>query len=189
MKVSREQAAENRELIIQTATQLFREKGFDGIGIAELMKTVGLTHGGFYGHFSSKDDLISQACDRAVDDILAQGAEARKNSSNPFENFIQRYLSTEHRDNPGSGCLMAALGSEVPRQSPQIKASFTRGFSKMVDGVMGLLTSEKKAALRREKALFTLSALVGAQIIARAMGDEELSQDVLESVKKQLIKH
>src|SRR6187431_2432635 len=106
MRVSREQAAENREKILTTAAKLFREKGFDGIGVADLMKSAGLTHGGFYGHFSSKEDLMAQACIRATDDIL-QGASERRagKTDDPFRAFVEFYLSVGHRDNSGSGCL------------------------------------------------------------------------------------
>src|SRR4051812_44260861 len=117
MKVSREQAAENREKILVVAAKLFREKGFDGIGVADLMKTAGLTHGGFYGHFASKEDLMAQACDRAVDDILRCAMERRaEQTGDPFKGFVENYLSIDHRDNAGIGCPMAALGVDAARQ-------------------------------------------------------------------------
>jgi TetR/AcrR family transcriptional regulator, transcriptional repressor for nem operon len=92
MRVSREQATENREKILSTATRLFREKGFDGIGIADLMRHAGLTHGGFYGHFSSKEDLMAQACDRAVDEILAQNQQRfGVGEGSYYQRFIGNY--------------------------------------------------------------------------------------------------
>jgi TetR/AcrR family transcriptional regulator, transcriptional repressor for nem operon len=190
MRVSREQAAENREKILSTATRLFREKGFDGIGIADLMKNAGLTHGGFYGHFSSKEDLMAQACDRAVDELLARnqarlsGDEAQLEGSR-YQRFIAHYLSSEHRDDPGSGCLMAALGADAARQSPMVKHAFTQSCLRLFKSLMSILPAKGEAA-KREQALATLASLVGAQVIARALDDPELSQEVLQAVFKKL---
>lgn len=187
MRVSREQAAENREKILSTATRLFREKGFDGIGIADLMKDVGLTHGGFYGHFSSKEDLIAQACERAVDDLLAENRKRfEKYEGTVYQRFIANYLSCEHRDNPGSGCLMAALGIDAARQSPAIKQAFTQSFNRLLNAVMNLLPATKTEAAKREQALLTLATLVGAQVIARAVDDPKLSEEILRVVNKNL---
>lgn len=186
MRVSREQAAENREKILNTATRLFREKGFDGIGIADLMKSAGLTHGGFYGHFSSKEDLIVQACDRTVDDIFAQNqARFGEGEGTYYQRFIANYLSTGHRDNPGCGCLMAALGADAARQSPTIKRAFTHSFNRLLSALITILPTKREAE-KREQALATLASLVGAQVIARAVDDQELSQEVLEVVLKKL---
>lgn len=186
MRVSREQAAENREKILSTATRLFREKGFDGIGIADLMKEAGLTHGGFYGHFTSKEDLIAQACERAVDDLLAENRmRFEKYEGTVYQRFIANYLSCEHRDNPGSGCLMAALGADAARQSPIIKRAFTQSSKRLLAALMKILPAKSEAA-KREQALVTLATLVGAQVIARAVDDPELSQEVLCVVRKKL---
>lgn len=189
MKVSREQAAENRGKILQAAAQLFREKGFDGIGIADLMKKVGLTHGGFYGHFASKEDLMSQACDYAVDQLLELGqvnnpASAKEGSR--YKTFITRYLSGEHRDNPGQGCLMAALGADAARQTPQVKQAFTQSFNRLLNALIQLLPLIKTPAARREQAILTMATLVGAQVMARAVDDPVLSQEILKVVQKNL---
>lgn len=184
MRVSREQAAENREKIITTAAQLFREKGFAGIGVADLMKSAGLTHGGFYGHFDSKEDLMAQACERAVDQLLQAGEVRRKESNDtPYIAFLKNYLSIGHRDNPGAGCLMAALGAEAARQNPTVRSAFTQSAKRVAAALMEIIpaTNKKKA---RENALVTLSMIVGAQTIARALDDEEVSQEVLALVFK-----
>ena len=186
MRVSREQATENRGKILHTAAQLFREKGFDGIGIADLMKKVGLTHGGFYGHFASKEDLMAQTCEYAVDDILAQNrASFGEGEGTYYQRFVANYLSCEHRDNPGSGCLMAALGADAARQSPMIKRAFTQSFNRLLASLRKILPVKNEAA-KREQALATLASLVGAQVIARAVDDPELSQEVLRAVSKRL---
>src|SRR3954447_13736831 len=105
MKVSREQASQNRERIVETAAQLFRERGFEGIGVADLMREAGLTHGGFYGHFSSKEDLIAEASARALMRSLALLSNAaEKAPADPLPAIAGAYLSTRHRDKPGEGC-------------------------------------------------------------------------------------
>ncbi len=187
MRVSKEQAAENREKILKLAASMYREKGFDGIGIADLMKAAGLTHGGFYGHFDSKEDLMAQSCTRAVDELLTAG-ESRAEKGDPFSAFIEYYLSIGHRDNPGSGCLMAALGADASRQSSKVRQVFTENAQRLLQAMMELLKGRHKNAKNqsdtkaiREKALVTLSTLVGAQVIARAVDDEKLSKDVLQS--------
>src|SRR5438105_10182354 len=108
MKVSREQAAQNRERILEAAGQRFRERGFDGIGVADLMKEAGLTHGGFYGHFSSKQNLIAEASTRALMRSLAILSKvAERAPRDPLSAVADAYLTSSHRDNPGSGCLLA----------------------------------------------------------------------------------
>ncbi|RYY76822.1 MAG: TetR/AcrR family transcriptional regulator [Gammaproteobacteria bacterium] len=196
MKVSREQSAENREKILSLAASMYREKGFDGIGIADLMKAAGLTHGGFYGHFSSKEDLMSQACTRAVDELLAAGEVRRSAEADPFRAFIEYYLSLDHRNNPGSGCLMAALGADAARQSPSVRHAFTENAKRLVQGMTGLLKNRNTSSTPRheskeiyEKSLVTLATLVGAQVIARAVDDEKLSKDVLKKVEEFILKN
>src|SRR5882757_5280978 len=134
MKVTREQAAENRERVVDVASRLFREKGFDGIGIADIMKSAGLTHGGFYGQFKSKDDLAAQACARA----FAQWAEeldarVRTSGGDSLAALIRAYLSEAHRDARGTGCMTAALGAEAARQSQPLRQAFTQGIEQFID--------------------------------------------------------
>src|SRR5438270_11833799 len=111
MKVSREQAARTRERIIETAARRFRERGYEGIGVADLMKEAGLTHGGFYGHFASKEELIAEASARALTESLARLSDiAERAHDDPLSAMADAYLSSGHRDDPGDGCLLAALG-------------------------------------------------------------------------------
>lgn len=183
MKVTREQAVENRERILSVAAKLFREKGFDGIGVADIMKAAGLTHGGFYGHFKSKDDLISQACHRAVDELLAAGKlRATLSDKDPITLFLENYLSIGHRDNAGSGCLMAALGSEAPRQSAQVRSAFTESAKRLWNTLTNLMSTKFSHDRARQKAAVTLATLVGAQVIARAVDDQDISESVLKWV-------
>jgi TetR/AcrR family transcriptional repressor of nem operon len=182
MKVTREQAAENRERILNVAAKLFRERGFDGIGVADLMKSAGLTHGGFYGHFSSKEDLMAQACARAIADSLdAWNRRADRALESPLSAVTTSYLSTRHRDHPGSGCLLAALGADVSRQGPAVRHTVTEGVRSMVEILARLIPGKSKAA-KRQKALATYAGLVGAVVLSRAVDDPELSREILQAV-------
>ena len=177
MKVSREQVAEHRRRIVGAAGKLFREKGFDGVGVADIMKSAGLTHGGFYGHFASKEDLIAQACAGAanVDAWLAVTERAPKN---PLAAIVSFYLSARHRDHPETGCLFASLGPEVARQRGGVRRAFTDGLRTRLDFLAEIVTGRSKAAKRR-KAIATMSALVGALVLARAVDDPSLSDEIL----------
>jgi TetR/AcrR family transcriptional repressor of nem operon len=186
MKVSREQAAENRERIVQVAAKLFRERGFDGIGVADLMKAAGLTHGGFYGHFASKEDLAAEASGRALEETLQYWSTAiEKTPDEAFLKIINRYLSEGHRDAPGRGCLVAALGSDVGRQARPVRRVVTDGINAFIEQLMQLVPGKSKAA-RRRQALADFAAMVGAVTIARAVDDLVLSRDVLDAVASSL---
>jgi TetR/AcrR family transcriptional repressor of nem operon len=182
MKVSRAEAAQNRERIIEVAARLFRERGFDGIGVAELMNFAGLTHGGFYGHFASKEDLMAQACARALEgslDALHQVAE--RGGGNALSAVASAYLSPAHRDRPGEGCALAALGAEAARHGSPVRGAFTQGVRSLADRLTRLLPGKSKRA-KRERALAIFASMVGALVLARAVDDAELSEEVLQSV-------
>lgn len=186
MKVSREQAAENRERVVQVAAKLFRERGFDGIGVADLMKAAGLTHGGFYGNFASKDDLAAEASGRAMDETLQNwSAVVAKEPGAGFSRIVDRYVSEGHRDNPGKGCLIAALGSDIRRQARPVRRAVTNGIQAFIAQFMELVPGKSKAA-RRQQALADFAAMVGAVTIARAVDDPALSKDVLAAVASSL---
>jgi len=186
MKVSREQAAENRERIVQVAAKLFRERGFDGIGVADLMKAAGLTHGGFYGHFTSKEDLAAEASGRALKELFQYwSAVIERTPDEAFSTIVNRYLSEGHRDAPGRGCLVAALGSDLGRQARPVRRVVTDGINAFIGQIMQLVPGKSKAA-RRRQALTDFAAMVGAVTIARAVDDPALSKDVLEAVASAL---
>src|SRR5688500_3024554 len=176
MKVTREEAAQNRERILDAAAQLFRERGFEGIGIADLMKEAGLTHGGFYGHFSSKDDLIAQASASELTRSLAHWNNfAERASDDPLSAVADAYLTRSHRDHPGTGCVLAALGPEVSRQGPVVRRAVTGYVRSVVDLLVKLVPGKSKAA-RRQKAMMTYDTVVGTRVLASAVDDRWLTQ-------------
>ena len=182
MRVSREEAAKSRERIIEVAAKMFRERGFDGIGVADLMKSAGLTHGGFYGHFASKEDLMAQACSRAMEgsqDTLHQLAE--RGGGNALSAVASAYLSPRHRDRPGEGCVLAALGAEAARHGSPVRGAFTRGVRSAIEMLARLVQGKSKRA-KRERALAIYASMVGALVLARAVDDPALSEEVLQSV-------
>src|SRR6478752_6852590 len=128
MKVSREEAAANRERIVDVASRLFREKGFDGIGVADVMKEAGLTHGGFYGHFGSKEDLMAEAASLAIRESRERWARrARAAGGDALEALASLYLTPRHRDDPGHGCAAAALATDASRQGFGVRRAVTEG--------------------------------------------------------------
>jgi TetR/AcrR family transcriptional repressor of nem operon len=178
------QAAENRERIIAEAAVLFRERGFAGIGVAELMRRVGLTHGGFYGHFASKEELMGLACRRAVDTMLVEWRAVARAAppDDPLAAITEHYLSGEHRDLPGAGCLMAALGPEASRQPGGVRRVVTECLGDVLGALAGEVPGAEDAAAR-SRAIRLFASLVGAMVIARAVDDPTLSDEILATVR------
>jgi TetR/AcrR family transcriptional repressor of nem operon len=187
MKVSREKAAENRERIIEAAGALFREKGFGGIGVADIMKAADLTHGGFYGHFACKDDLVAQAC-RQVMQLAAANWEqtAADDLNHPYAALLTRYLSPRHRDEPGRGCVFAALGADAARSGPLVHDAFAEGLEPLIDLLAKSAPGSTKA-MRRRKGVAAMAGLVGALLLARAIGKRELSDEILDATRRELV--
>jgi len=184
VRVTRKQAEANREKVLDVAGTLFRERGFEGIGVADIMKRAGLTHGGFYGQFASKDDLVAEATERVLKNPRWQ--ERLTGKPNPsFAEVVRGYLSPGHRDDPGTGCLIAALGSDAARQPRSVRRALTDGFRVRLDAWMKLVPGRSVAA-RREKALVAMATLVGALVIARAVDDPALSDEMLEATDAEL---
>jgi TetR/AcrR family transcriptional regulator, transcriptional repressor for nem operon len=187
MRVSREKAAENRERIVDAAGALFRAKGFGGVGVADIMKAADLTHGGFYGHFASKDDLVAQASRRT----MARAAEKWKRvvanaADKPFAALLRHYLSPRHRDDPGRGCAFAALSTDAARSGRSVRQAFAEGLQPLIDILAETVPGRSKAA-RRRKAVAAMAGLVGALTLARAVDDASLSDEILEAVHGELL--
>lgn len=170
MKISREQMAENRQRILEVASRLFREKGFEAVGVAEVMKAAGLTHGSFYGHFSSKDDLIVQA--------LAHALGQRNGATLPLGAYMEEYLSPRHCDNRAGGCPISGLAADTLRQTPEARAAVTDGVRAQLDWMSEKFEGPAEAD-RRRRAIASWSAMVGATILARAVVDPALSKEIL----------
>ena len=183
MKVSREQAAASRERILDAATRLFRERGFDGIGVADLMREAGLTHGGFYGHFASKEELMAKACERTLAKSAARWEALQvRDGREALAAMADSYLSTRHRDNPGAGCIVAAVGEEAARHGPSVRRAFTQGVGSLLDILARVMPGRSREA-RRDKALATFASMVGAMVLARAVDDPEMSVQILKAVR------
>ncbi len=179
MRVSRQKAAENRERIIEAAGALFREKGFDRVGVADIMRAADLTHGGFYGHFESKDDLTAQASERAMTRAATNwGKIVADAPDNPYAALLKHYLSPRHRDDPGQGCAFAALSGDAARCGKPVRTAFAEGLERLIEIVAKTVPSRSKA-VRRRRAVAAVAELVGALILSRAV-DSSLSDEILE---------
>ena len=196
MRVSREKAAEHRDRIIDTAGALFRAKGFGGIGVADIMKAADLTHGGFYGHFASKDDLVAQASRRTMARAAANWTKLVEAAPDgPYAALLAHYLSPKHRDDPGKGCAFAALGNDAARSGKAVRKAFAEGLAPLIDilaqsipgkSAPGKSTPDKSKAARRRKAVAAMATLVGALTLARAVEGTPLSDEMLEAAHREL---
>ncbi|WP_342452967.1 TetR/AcrR family transcriptional regulator [Pararoseomonas indoligenes] len=178
--MTRAQAAENRARVVETAARLFREHGFDGIGVDSLMREAGLTHGGFYKNFESKDALAAEACTQAMD-AAAERWAALIEASGPdaLARLADQYLSPAHRDRPGGGCTVAALAAEAGRRPGPLRATFGRGLRATLERLSRIMPGRSEAA-RRERAVAAYAGLVGTLVLARAAADHpELSDEIL----------
>jgi TetR/AcrR family transcriptional repressor of nem operon len=186
MRVSREKAAEHRDRIIDAAGALFRAKGFGGIGVADIMKAADLTHGGFYGHFASKDDLVAQASRRTMARAAANWTKLVEAApDNPYAALLEHYLSPKHRDDPGKGCAFAALGNDAARSGKIVRKAFAEGLAPLIDILTQSIPGKSKAA-RRRKAVAAMATLVGALTMARAVEGTPLSDEMLEAAHREL---
>ena len=181
MRVSRIQAEENRQKVIDVASRLFREHGFDGIGLKDLMEGAGLTQGAFYKQFASKDDLVAQASSRAFEKAFSRWtAAAVANPEDPLAAVMAFYLSMGHREERMDGCPIVALGSDAARQGTNVKASFEAGIKAHLE-ILGPMVAETKGKAAKSKAMAILSLMVGALVLARAVNDERLSKQFLQA--------
>jgi TetR/AcrR family transcriptional regulator, transcriptional repressor for nem operon len=175
MRYPAEETAAKHDRIVKEASRLFRERGFEDVTVGEVMKAAGLTHGAFYAHFSSKEDLEKAAV--AYGQSLSAGRVRNYGATRKGRRaFAGRYLSTRHRDNPGDGCTMAALAQAVARSTPELKAAFERGLEEILSAQGG----------DRKDAIFQTAALVGGVVLARAVEDKQLSEEILRSVRQKL---
>ena len=184
MKVTKTQARENRARIVETASTLFRERGYDGVSVADLMAAAGFTHGGFYKHFASKADLMAEAAAIGFSQSVANiaGVDAAV--------FIKEYVSRQHRDALGNGCTLAALSGDAARQPESIRKAFATGIESQLatleraDGAL----SESAKREARAKRIDTLAHVVGAIMLSRACPDDSpLADEILETCRTQIL--
>ncbi|MEI9403943.1 TetR/AcrR family transcriptional regulator [Mesorhizobium argentiipisi] len=186
MRVSRIQAEQNRQTVIDVASRLFREHGFDGIGLKDLMKGAGLTQGAFYKQFASKEDLAVQASKRAMESAADRWTAAMAaNPHDPLGAVIEFYLSMDHREERMDGCPVAALGSDAARQGSDVKASFETGIKAYLE-VLGRMIARTDGEQTIEKAMAVLSTMVGAVVLSRVVNDPDLAQAFLGAATQQV---
>ncbi|QWF16941.1 TetR family transcriptional regulator [Lysobacter capsici] len=183
MKVTKAQVQENRAHIVETAAALFRERGYDGVSVADLMAAAGFTHGGFYKHFRSKADLMAEAAASGISQRVADSVDL------DLYEFVAQYLSREHRDALGTGCTVAALGGDAARQSQDIKATFSEG----IESSLAAFQRDEAAAPGGRKAdrhmmIDTFAHAVGAVILSRACPDDSaLADEILEVCRVRIL--
>jgi TetR/AcrR family transcriptional repressor of nem operon len=190
-RVSRKQADLNREIIVDAATRLFRERGLHGISVIDVMGAAGLTHGGFYGHFESKEALAKEAGGRAfeqssqrwVDKIAGESDKGAARRA-----VIEPYLSTLSRDNPGESCPVAAFVGDMCHEAAGsgLQETFLTGVKRLLDTFSGVMDGDDPAQ-QRQQALAQYAMMVGALTLARATQGDELSDEFLEAARKQLL--
>ena len=184
MKVTKAQAQENRARIVETAAALFRERGYDGVGVADLMAAAGFTHGGFYKHFRSKADLMAEAAASGISQRVANSEGV------DFAGFIKHYLSREHRDGRGAGCTMAALSGDAARQSDDVKATFAGGIENSLAAFKHEDSTRNEFDQKelRAKMIDTFAHAVGALVLSRACPDDSpLADEILEVCRTQIL--
>jgi TetR/AcrR family transcriptional regulator, transcriptional repressor for nem operon len=186
MGYSKAQKARTHKRIVAIASRRFREKGLAGFGIAELMKEAGLTVGGFYKHFDSRDALVAEAVRSAFGDWQRR-VDAAASGGPPvsYAKLIDDYLSDAHRKNPSTGCAFSALAPEIARSDKRTRALTTEQVRNDLDLIAGLLPGKDNRAAR-SRAILIFSALVGAMSLARAVSDESLSREILKTVAERL---
>jgi TetR/AcrR family transcriptional regulator, transcriptional repressor for nem operon len=187
MWVSKEQTAQNRQHILTAATRLFLEHGIHATGVDTITKEAGLTHGSLYSQFGSKEAIAAEAIRVAVarSKHLWQRAVERKPGRDAFRRFVARYLSREHRDEPGQGCVVAALGADIARQPHSVREAFTKEMESVFELLARLMPGDD-APHRYDDAIAVYAGMVGALILARAVNDESLSQRILKGMAKRV---
>jgi TetR/AcrR family transcriptional regulator, transcriptional repressor for nem operon len=179
MGYSKSDKAETHTRIVKVAAKRFRERGLEGIGVADVMKEAGVTVGGFYKHFGSRDELVVEALATAFKDL-----DVWEEHTADMAQLLQNYLTEAHRDAPGTGCAMAALLGDVTRASKSARALYTERVKRSAAFTSALLPQRDD---KRGRALLILSALLGALNLSRAVSDPNLSREILHGVRDELI--
>lgn len=189
MRVSKEKAARNRKQILTVAARLFREQGIRGTGVKAISQAARLTHGAFYSQFESKEALAVEAIQLGLarSKRIWQRAAEHRRGREAFRSIVAGYLSPEHRDAPGRGCVVAALGPSIARQPRTVRAAFTAELKDAIELLAGLMPGADPSR-RHEDAIVAFACMTGALVLARAVDDERFSRRILETVAKRLVR-
>lgn len=176
--------ARNKERILEVAATQLRELGLDGVSISDLMKAVDLTHGGFYGHFASRDDLVAAALDKALTDGEASAVQSSsKKGERTLKSVANSYLSKIHRDNPNSGCAVSALSGDVARSNDQNREIMSKHLAKYFDNMQNVIGDGGS----RELAISLMCMMIGAVTLSRVMTDTNRSDEILQAARKSML--
>jgi len=183
---SRKEATHER--IVEAAARAIRRSGYGGTGVADIMKAAGLTHGGFYAHFASREAMLAEAAERAGSEAVAASTRiaAAAPPQQALESLLRAYLSKEHLESIEQGCPVAALGSEMPRQAPEVRRAATRGIKEMID-LVARQSPDWGQPRAHQRALVTVATMVGALLLARAVDDTRLSDALREAALEHLV--
>jgi TetR/AcrR family transcriptional regulator, transcriptional repressor for nem operon len=184
MRYPAAETAEKHARILDEAARLFRERGFSGVSVSEIMKATGLTHGPFYNHFDSKEELMAESVLHGFQTTLDR-LKATEGTAKGRAEYVKRYLSAAHRDAPGAGCTMASLSAET-RHEPKVRGAFTDRLKAVIEAVATHFPWPSKRSARGDAIRMTAS-MVGAMILARAVEDERFSDEILSEVRKGLL--
>jgi TetR/AcrR family transcriptional repressor of nem operon len=188
MRKSKQEAAVTRQRIIKAAAAAIRKNGIAGTGLSDLMASAGLTHGGFYRHFDSKDQIVAEAFTAAAESLAEQlaASASRKSPQRGLKTIVEKYLSAAHRDEPANGCPVAALGSEIARGGERTRAAATHALLKFVEIIASQFDKTPPDVARR-RAWIAAATMIGALTISRIVTDSELSAGILRETEKQLV--
>jgi TetR/AcrR family transcriptional regulator, transcriptional repressor for nem operon len=183
MRYGKEHKEETHKKVVEAASRRFRKDGIEATGVVDLMADVGLTHGGFYAHFSSKETLVKEAIaaasQKSRERLEREIEKARAEGRDPLEQVVRQYLTALHRDRPDRGCCVAALGSEIARHPRKTREAFTEGLEKTIGIIASALPDN--VTQRKEKACAIFSTMIGTLQLARAVSDSTLSQSVIDA--------
>ncbi|WP_244217775.1 TetR/AcrR family transcriptional regulator [Paraburkholderia caledonica] len=174
--------ARSRERILSQAAEQIRDGGLQSLSVGKLMRSANLTHGGFYGHFASRSELLAHALERAMEDGKAAFEANRGDATPDYEKTVRSYLSRPHRDSRTTGCAIAALAGDVAREDEPVRETMSAHIERFIDQIDTALNSDDP-----DKAVFAVSAMIGALVVSRVMADEKRSDAVLAAAKRQLL--
>jgi TetR/AcrR family transcriptional regulator, transcriptional repressor for nem operon len=191
-RASKQQADANHQRVMEQSARLLRERGLRGPSVADLMNSAGLTHGGFYGHFDSKEQLVDQACAHAFAQSLARWKERIANApgfSNGYSAIVEGFLSTRSRDNPGGACPTPALAADIAREPADapVRATYSSGVEQLVNLLQSVQAATADSRQARRASISQFSMMVGAMALARAVKGNALSDEILSCARDALL--